>query len=36
MGLFQMPQTSSVLLAMIALVVAVDALSDGARKRMAR
>jgi phosphonate transport system permease protein len=35
MGLFQMAQTSSVLLAMIALVVAVDTLSDWARRRMA-
>jgi phosphonate transport system permease protein len=36
MGLFQMPQTSSVLIAMIALVLGVDALSDWARRVMAR
>jgi phosphonate transport system permease protein len=36
MGLFQMPQTSSVLLAMLSLVVLVDALSDWARRVMAR
>ncbi len=35
MGLFQMPQTSSVLLAMIALVLLVDAFSDWVRRRMA-
>jgi phosphonate transport system permease protein len=32
MGLFQMPQTASVLAAMIVLVLAVDALSDRARR----
>ncbi len=36
MGLFQMAQTSSVLVAMIGLVVGVDALSDWARRRMAQ
>lgn len=36
MGLFQMPETSSVLLAMIALVALVDALSYLARRAMAR
>jgi phosphonate transport system permease protein len=36
MGLFQMAQTSTVLTAMIALVVGVDALSDWARRVMAR
>jgi phosphonate transport system permease protein len=36
MGLFQMSQTSSVLVAMIALVLGVDALSDWARRVMAR
>jgi phosphonate transport system permease protein len=36
MGLFQMPQTSTVLLAMLALVVIVDALSDWLRRLMAR
>jgi phosphonate transport system permease protein len=36
MSLFQMPQTSSVLIAMIVLVLSVDALSDWARRVMAR
>ncbi|HQS30799.1 phosphonate ABC transporter, permease protein PhnE [Polaromonas sp.] len=36
MGLFQMPETSSILLAMIALVALVDALSYGARRVMSR
>jgi phosphonate transport system permease protein len=36
MGLFQMEQTSTVLLAMIALVLMVDAISDWARRIMAR
>ena len=36
MSLFQMPQTSTVLLAMLALVVAVDALSDRVRRAMTR
>ena len=36
MGLFQMPQTSSILLAMIALVALVDALSYLARRVMSR
>jgi phosphonate transport system permease protein len=35
MGLFQMPQTSSVLLAMMVLVAFVDAASYGARRVMA-
>jgi len=36
LGLFQMPQTSSVLVAMIALVLLVDAASYGARRLMSR
>ncbi len=36
MGLFQMPQTSTVLMAMLLLVIGVDALSDWARRVMAR
>ncbi len=36
MGLFQMEQTASVLLAMFALVLGVDALSTWARRRMTR
>ncbi len=36
MGLFQMPETSTVLLAMIALVIGVDTASDHARRVMAR
>jgi phosphonate transport system permease protein len=36
LGLFQMPQTSSVLAAMIALVLLVDAASYGARRLMSR
>jgi phosphonate transport system permease protein len=36
LGLFQMPQTSSVLLAMIVLVLLVDAASYGARRLMSR
>ncbi len=36
MGLFLMPQTSTVLIAMIALVLIVDALSEGARQLMMR
>lgn len=36
MSLFQMPQTSSVLLVMMMLVVGVDALSDGARRALMR
>jgi phosphonate transport system permease protein len=35
MGLFQMGETSTVLLAMVALVALVDALSYGLRKALA-
>jgi phosphonate transport system permease protein len=36
LGLFQMPQTSSVLAAMMVLVLLVDAASYGARRLMSR
>jgi phosphonate transport system permease protein len=36
MGLFQMQETSSILIAMISLVVLVDSLSYLARRRMSR
>ena len=36
LGLFQMPQTSSVLLAMLVLVALVDGLSSWSRRVMAR